>query len=149
MADTCRTECLVESIRLQDLAQFPLLVLSHYNRAVTRSRRHLLIALLLPLLALRALLPAGYMAEAQAGEFRLVMCAEGLHLPQDSDDQDPAGDNGLCLFAHAAQAAVPAAPFIVPAAPEVAPAAPGGEHLLAPTTGPPRADLARGPPSLS
>lgn len=124
-------------------------MLSPYNPAVTRSRRHLLIALLLPLLALRALLPTGYMAEAQAGEFRLVMCAEGLHLPQDSDGQDPAGENGLCLFAHAAQAAVPAAPFVVPAAPDVAPALPGIGHLLAPTTGPPRAELARGPPSFS
>lgn len=112
---------------------------------MTRSRRHLLIALLLPLLALRAMLPAGYMADTHAGDFRLVMCADGLLLPDTGEDSHDE-DSGLCLFAQAAQAAVPAAPFVMPAAAPVAPSLVDISHLLAPTTGPPRTDRARGPP---
>lgn len=115
-------------------------------RAVTRSRRHLLIALLLPLLALRALLPAGYMAEAHAGEFRLVMCADGLQLPADPGDEGHAAEEEHCLFAQAAQAAVAVASWVLPATPALSRTLPGMGHLLAPTTGPPRTDRARGPP---
>jgi hypothetical protein len=78
---------------------------------ISRRRLHLVIALLLPLLALRALLPAGYMPSADAGGARLVLCSEGLaawNTPAHDPSQPAHGDaGGECPFAHAAHYAPP------------------------------------------
>lgn len=119
---------------------------------MSRRRLHLVIALLLPLLALRALLPAGYMPSADAGGVRMVLCSAGLAALSTPDDgshpaRSHAGDD--CLFAHAAlnappphrvdvaAAVVPDGRFVVP----LASAAP-------PSAGPPRQGGARAPPVL-
>ena len=76
-----------------------------------RRHLHLLIALLLPLMVVRGLLPAGYMPVAEGGELRMVLCSDGLVLPsggQDTGDHAP-GSGGDCLFAHAAASAPPPA----------------------------------------
>jgi hypothetical protein len=77
--------------------------------AVIRRHLQLAIALLLPFMALRALLPAGFMPSADGGP-RLVLCSEGL--PASDSGGGPsqpahgdAGDN--CPFAHAAHFAPP------------------------------------------
>jgi len=77
----------------------------------SRRHLHLLIALLLPLMVVRGLLPAGFMPVAQDGELRMVLCSDGLELPaggKGSGDHAP-GSGGDCLFAHAAASAPPQA----------------------------------------
>lgn len=118
-------------------------------RTVTASRRRLLIALLLPVLALRALLPAGFMPVTDGGELRVVMCSEGMQLSLAGTGGDhPAGeDSGTCPFASASFIA-PLPQFVVVAATP----APGAGFIsfaaddLPPSTGPPRAAAARAPP---
>lgn len=83
---------------------------------ITRRHLHLAIALLLPLMVLRALLPAGYMPVAGDGAPRLVMCSGGFAaLSGDSDGTDESlpqiAQN--CLFAHASSAAPPPARVVV------------------------------------
>jgi len=75
---------------------------------ITRRSKRLWIALLLPLLALRAMLPAGHMPVAADGELHIVMCSAGLAAQSEpgSGDRQPIGDGG-CLFAHAASFAPP------------------------------------------
>jgi hypothetical protein len=78
------------------------------------ARRHLhwIIALLLPLMVVRGLLPAGYMPVAERGEIRMALCSGGLQLPGgagDSGDHRLPGGNGDCLFAHSAASAPPPA----------------------------------------
>jgi hypothetical protein len=111
-------------------------------------------ALLLPLLAARALLPADYMVAVASGELRIVMCKPGLtswseasagmahqhgkQLPDHADE---------CPFAHAVANAPP--PHIVPDHVSAAPAAgfqsiPSGHQP--PAAGPPRQHGARAPP---
>lgn len=115
-----------------------------------RSRRHLLIALLLPLLALRALLPAGFMPTADADGLRLVMCSDGLvPATNDHDEGAPglawdAGDCPFALSALLAPAVEPASGSLIPFLMflDAAPAA----TTLPPATGPPRQTTARGPP---
>lgn len=122
------------------------------------TRRHLrrVLALLLPLMVLRALLPAGYMPAAHDGGLRIVMCSAGLALPAGDHDNNsgegnqPAAGSDDCPFAHAAISAPPVQ-FI----------AAGIEPLrdarfvssttdgLPPSTGPPRTAAARAPPALS
>lgn len=117
-------------------------------------RRHLhpVLALLLPLMLLRALLPPGYMPVASDEGLRIVMCSAGLSTQADAPagtDHSQTGDDGSCLFAHAATFAPPATAtccialgrppsFHVPAAPQ-----------LPLSTGPPRLTAARGPPHYS
>lgn len=82
---------------------------------------NLLVTLLLPLLALRALLPVGYMAVVEGSSLRVVMCSEGLQLQraaeagiavQGEDHHRPASqDGGGCAFALAAFSAPPPAPL--------------------------------------
>jgi len=117
----------------------------------TRRRIRACIALLLPLMVLRALLPPGYMPVATDGDLRIVMCSAGLAANQDSggDHHGQATDAGSCLFAHAATFAAPSASACCLAVPAefsfdipVVAARP-------PATGPPRSAAARAPPSLS
>jgi len=115
-----------------------------------RRHLHLLIALLLPVMVVRGMLPVGFMPVAQDGELRMALCSDGLHLPsgtQDSGDHAP-GHGGDCLFAHAAASAPP--PVIVsftrdrllehrPVGPPEAQQSPG---VI------PRSQTSRGPPAL-
>jgi len=117
-----------------------------------RRHLHLLIALLLPLMVVRGLLPAGYMAVAEGGGLRIVMCSAGLapagdDAPaSDSDDPRPA-DSGTCLFAHAATVAPPVLQQVAASAPPALLQLPRGESAaLPPATGPPRSAAARAPP---
>jgi hypothetical protein len=115
------------------------------------------VALLLPLLAMRALLPADYMLAVASGELRIVMCQPGLaswsdaatgmahqhgkQLPDHADE---------CPFAHAVANAPP--PHIVRGHVSAAPAA-GFRAIRSdhqpPATGPPRQHGARAPPVSS
>jgi hypothetical protein len=87
---------------------------------ISRRPLNLLATLLLPLLALRALLPVGYMAVMQDSGLRVVMCSEGLQLQRAAEagsashgHELPAdhGDGG-CAFALAAFSAPPPAPLV-------------------------------------
>lgn len=119
---------------------------------MSRRRLRLLIALLLPLMALRALLPAGYMVAAESGELGIVMCSDGLAAwgtpapdPEHEDGQ-PAGED--CAFANATFNAP--TPHLLTSV-----TAPVPEFRfdsvssaqLPPATGPPRQTGARAPPS--
>jgi hypothetical protein len=121
---------------------------------MSRRRLRLLIALLLPLMALRALLPAGYMVAADPGELRVVMCSDGLAawgthaLPdqQHEDGHQPAGED--CPFANATFNA-PATHLLSSVAapvPELRFASAASAQLPL-ATGPPRQTGARAPPS--
>jgi hypothetical protein len=118
------------------------------------SRRHLYVLLtLLPLLTLRALLPAGYMVAADGEGPRIVMCSDGLAASQSPSndsrhDQLPAAGEE-CPFALAAMHAPPPHEVVRVFAPTL-------ETLffaqtsdeLPPSTGPPRLSGARAPPAL-
>lgn len=124
---------------------------------LTRRHTRQIIALLLPLMVLRAFLPAGFMPVAGQGELRIVMCSEGIQAPSTTARDDganghqlPSGSSGDCAFAHAATSAPPTQTVVAIIAPLretrflsfVA-------TTLPPATGPPRATAARGPPALS
>lgn len=134
------------------------------------SRRHLrrLIMLLVPLLALRALVPTGYMVASGSGELRLVLCDASLggsdmHAMSGHQEHDPhlhhhgdgnghdrmpsAGEH--CPFAHAPFNAPPARMLVVASvhAPVFRFLSRSIEHLP-PTTGPPRETSARAPPDF-
>lgn len=121
---------------------------------VSRRRLHLFIVLLLPLMTLRALLPAGFMPVAEGGELRMVMCGDGLQLPGNVGDDDtghPApSDTGDCPFAHGSINAPPVQHVagIVEPRREVRFLALAVDELP-PATGPPRIAAARAPPVLS
>lgn len=123
-------------------------------KTVTSSRRRLLIALVLPVLALRVLLPAGFMPVAEGGELRIVMCSEGLQLPAgadgDSGDHPAPADTGDCPFAQASFNAPPVQ-FVAFAALPVLTRQfhSSAAEVLPPATGPPRVGTARAPPTLS
>lgn len=113
--------------------------------------RRLLIALLLPVLALQVLLPAGFMPVAEGGELRMVMCAEGLQLPGSDGGEAPAPDeSGKCPFALATASVLPPQSM----AHGLAPALSSQPHALAnedlpPAAGPQRSNTARAPPAFS
>ncbi len=122
---------------------------------MNRRRLHFVIALLLPLMALRAMLPAGYMLDAGQGGLRIVMCSEGLQAAPlgDNSDQSSNGhgqrDSGSCPFAHAAVSAPPPS-----ASPSIAMVRFDAGRI--PAIAPPtrslsliRVQSARGPPSIS
>lgn len=121
---------------------------------IARRHLHLLIALMLPLMVLRGMLPAGYMAVADGGKLRVVMCSAGLVQPGDDasapDSNDPRqADSGSCLFAHAATVAPPIQHGVARAAPPVLlEFSAGNSAALPPTTGPPRSAAARAPPAF-
>ena len=113
---------------------------------ITRRSRRLWIALLLPLLALRAMLPAGHMPMATDGELHIVMCSAGLSQSETRTDDHRVPQDGSCLFAHAAAFAPPSevdrsrpAPalltFDIPVAAQPLPTNP---HRFAAARGPPR-----------
>lgn len=118
----------------------------------------LLIALLLPLMVMRGLLPAGYMASAEDGTLRIVMCSAGLVAPADSSSSEyPAGedpgnpsvaDPGQCLFAHASVPAPPAPLVFFSSVPAPAWRRTLGSFTLPQSTGPPRSAAARAPPTF-
>ncbi|MFM1885934.1 MAG: hypothetical protein RL026_1091 [Pseudomonadota bacterium] len=120
------------------------------------SRRHLnlLIALLLPLMVVRGLLPTGYMAVAEGGKLHIVMCSAGLVLPGDTDsgsnpEDHRVPDSGNCLFAHAAKVAPPVEAMVALApAPVLVPFPSDSSTSLPPATGPPRIAAARAPPAF-
>jgi hypothetical protein len=111
----------------------------------------MMIALLLPLLALRALLPAGYMPSADDEGPRMVLCSAGLAAwSAPAGNPQPAHGTARddCPFAHAALNAPP--PHLVAAVVAVpdgrfAARVPG---IALPAAGPPRQALARAPPVL-
>ena len=118
---------------------------------------HLVIALLLPLMVLRAMLPDGYMPVAGSGTLRIVMCSDGLY-PAASDpvsEQTPGGehelpaDSGNCVFANAAVHAPPPAitqPLVtILFDAGIFPASAAPTHAASIV----RVQSARGPPSLS
>jgi hypothetical protein len=117
------------------------------------SRRHLRlgIALLLPLLALRALLPAGYMPIAGTDGVRIVMCSEGvagLFTPADDGHHPQPSAGEACPFAHAALNAPPPQ-LSVGFVPLVqAHFLPFAFRELPPAAGPPRQRGARAPPAV-
>jgi|SRR6478609_3719226 len=119
---------------------------------ISRRRIRGWIALLLPLMLLRALLPAGYMPVAAQDGLRIVMCSDGLadrSGPAPGPDHSPTPDGGHCLFAHAAAFAPPQAEAGI-----LAPGAMAFFTALDPVsastaTGPPRLHSARGPPRHS
>ena len=120
---------------------------------ITRRLKHLTIALLLPLLVLRAMLPAGYMPVADADGLRIVMCSASL--PASLDDSTGSGHElppnaGECAFAHSAGAAPPVS---IDGLQVFAPAF--NAETIGDYRSPdlpidrPRAHAARGPPALS
>lgn len=122
------------------------------EKVIARRHIRLVIALLLPLMVLRAMLPAGYMPVAENGELRMVMCSAGMQLPGgDHTDhgQQPATDT-VCPFASALTGAPPVqqAMLAVVAAAEF-PFTSFSADTLPPSTGPPRITAARAPPALS
>lgn len=121
---------------------------------ISRRRISGWIALLLPLMALRAMLPAGYMPVAADGELRIVMCSAGLAGQTDADGNSdhPApslGMDGGCLFGHAATIAPPSAIPCCAFAPSLVSFVSRSSALTPPSTGPPRVTAARAPPSFS
>jgi Protein of unknown function (DUF2946) len=128
---------------------------------ISRRRLRLLIALLLPLLAVRVLLPDGYMVSTESGNLRVVICPAGLgglnpsklpgqhhqhHHQQDDADQSPTiGED--CPFAHAAIHAPPPQLLagVVTPVPEFRFVSRYLDQLPHPT-GPPRQTSARAPP---
>lgn len=119
---------------------------------MTRRHRHWVLTLLLPLLALRVLLPAGYMLNAAPDGPRIVMCNAGLAAwstaaTNPADHPAPAASED-CQFAHAAFPAPPPHLVVRVFAPalQVLFTASSTEHLP-PSTGPPRRSGARAPPA--
>jgi hypothetical protein len=117
---------------------------------IARRHLHLLIALLLPLMVMRGMLPAGYMPVAEGGELRMALCSDGLQLSGENghDNHPLPGSSGDCLFAHAAASGPP--PIIIAlAAPEFVEAR-SSESSAAQQTASviPRAQSSRGPPTL-
>lgn len=117
---------------------------------ISRSRLHLVIALLLPLLALKALLPPGYMPSAGDGQLRIVMCSAGLAAFTDHGDPDaPPAAQDSCAFAMAGVAAPPPsiAIYWLPSSAPRLPAA-DGVAIAVPATALLRSQSPRGPPAL-
>ena len=122
-----------------------------------RSRRLRLLCLLafvLPVLALRALIPAGFMAASVDGTMQIVLCQPGAmtgHHHHGSPDSAPAVEvDTTCPYA---QSAGPALMPTLPVLPAIAamhrlqpPAAIAQTHL---TFGPRREQSPRGPPSIA
>ena len=116
---------------------------------ISRRHIHLLVALLLPLMVMRGMLPAGYMPVAEGGVLKMALCSDGLQRPGQGDQNDHRlpGSNGDCLFAHAAASAPPPAVIFLPA-PEII-AARSTESSTAQQTAAviARAQSPRGPPA--
>ena len=119
---------------------------------IARRRIRGWIALLLPLMLLRALLPAGYMPVAAQDGLHIVMCSDGLADRTDTapgPDHSQAPEGSHCLFAHAAAFAPPLAQAGIPAAVSIASFTGLDPASGSAATGPPRLHFARGPPRHS
>jgi hypothetical protein len=118
---------------------------------ITRRRLNLLIALLLPLMVLRGLLPAGYMPVARGGVITMALCSDGLPLPHPAGGADhplPGSGGSDCPYAHATASAPPPA-FVTLRATEFRPAGSVALHSAQlPALVIPRAQSSRGPPAL-
>jgi hypothetical protein len=119
---------------------------------IARRHIHLLIALLLPLMVMRGMLPAGYMPVADGGVFKIAMCSDGLQQPLgdgDTDNRHLPGSTGDCLFAHAASIAPPAQGVVIATGlAELFYFIPAESTSQPPATGPPRLAAARAPPAF-
>ena len=128
--------------------------------------------LLLALLALRGLVPAGYMIDTTGGSLSLVVCSSGVysaaaqadhskhaehhhhhqnsHQNEESNKESAASDHSICPFALAATGApTPVLPAIdVAASTEIGRIVDNGSSLFG-TFGPSRAQQSRAPPSFS
>ena len=122
-----------------------------------RLRLYCLVAFVLPVLALRALVPAGFMAASVDGTLQIVLCRPGImagghhhHHHQNSQDPAPLDVDPTCPYAQSA------GPALMPMLP-VLPAAVAMHRLEAPAAtsqtqfgfGPPRQQSPRGPPTLA
>jgi Protein of unknown function (DUF2946) len=109
---------------------------------------------LLPLLVARALMPVGFMAQAQEGKLQVVFCSAGFAQPaadhDGADSKHSAAQNDFsCPFAQVA-----AAPLLDISSSEAVPFIPTAEILpqsKSPyqVSGPPRFIATRGPPAYS
>jgi hypothetical protein len=119
---------------------------------IARRHIHLLIALLLPLMVMRGMLPAGYMPVADGGAIKMALCSDGLQQPSgdgDTDNRHLPGSNGDCLFAHAASIAPPAQSVVIATGlTELFYFIPAESISQPPATGPPRLTAARAPPAF-
>jgi hypothetical protein len=122
--------------------------------------RHLrlicLAAFVLPVLALRALIPAGFMAASVDGTLQIVLCQPGAmaqghhHHHPGTPDSAPADVDPTCPYAQSA------GPALMPTLP-ILPAELAMHRLEPPPTitqtliafGPPRQQFPRGPPILA
>jgi hypothetical protein len=120
---------------------------------ISRRFKRSLIALLLPLLVLRAMLPAGYMPVADAAGLRIVMCSAGLVVWSDAAagttaPHEAPASAGDCAFAQSPGGAPPVEFLALSHLPAWA-----RQHSLPTTDSPfvsgdlPRAHRARGPPA--
>jgi hypothetical protein len=120
---------------------------------MTARRTHLWVWLLLPLLVARALMPVGFMAQAQNGKLQIVFCTAGFsqlgadhHGDKHADGHADGHHDFSCPFAHVAAAPLlyvgggEAIPFLISAAVVL----PAGSPYYA--VGPPRFIATRGPP---
>jgi hypothetical protein len=117
-----------------------------------RRHLHLLVALLLPLIVVRSLLPEGFMPVAEDGQIRMVLCSEGLQAPagdRDPGDHPLAGSSGDCLFAHASSPAPPSVIVAVPLSVVVTNDVVAAAQLPRPADTILRSQFARGPPALT
>jgi hypothetical protein len=116
---------------------------------LTRARKHLLVALILPLLVVKAMLPAGFMPTVSDGQLRIVMCSAGLAQAGSAtaDESLPGERAPNCAFAVAGLAAPPPPllTMLVPLAPCHLPA-PSNAAVTA-TAALRRYQSPRGPPS--
>lgn len=117
---------------------------------IHRRTMRLVLALLLPLVVLRALLPPGTMPVADQGQLRIVMCSAGLAQPGDDGNRELPPNAGDCPFAHAVTFAPPVQTVVAVAPPpRLVRFLSFDSSTLPPATGPPRAARARAPPALS
>ena len=114
---------------------------------------------LLPLLLLRALIPAGFMPATSAGSLALVFCepaalAAGPHAGAHHHGHEDAGHAGHaasaeCPFAQSAAPALPSLAALPPVQPQIADAPSAVREQPALPSVPLRHAAARGPPALS
>jgi hypothetical protein len=118
---------------------------------ITRRHIRVLVGLLLPLMVLRAMLPAGYMPVADQDGVRIVQCSAGIFPSSGSaigDHEEPPNYDS-CPFAHAAGDAPPISNAPRLYSTEFVSRIAIATVDIAVATSQPRANRARGPPTLS
>lgn len=122
-----------------------------------RLRLYCLVAFVLPVLALRALIPAGFMAAPVDGTLQIVLCqpeimAGGHHHHHHHNPQDPAplDVDPTCPYAQSAgPALMPTLPVLPAAVAMHRPEPPAATTQTQLSCGPPRQQSPRGPPILA